>query len=57
MLISKKDNCYIVEGYTDVISLYQKGIENVVSASGTALSIDQVKLIMGFLQKKYHNTF
>ena len=46
--ISKKDNCYIVEGYTDVISLYQKGIENVVSASGTALSIDQVKLISRF---------
>ncbi|MFL2573494.1 MAG: DNA primase, partial [Flavobacteriales bacterium] len=46
--ISKKDNCYIVEGYTDVISLYQKGIENVVSASGTALSIEQVKLISRF---------
>ena len=46
--ISKNDNCFIVEGYTDVISLHQKGIENVVSASGTALSIDQIKLISRF---------
>ncbi len=46
--ISKNDNCFIVEGYTDVISLHQKGVENVVSASGTALSIDQVKLISRF---------
>ena len=47
-VISKNDNCFIVEGYTDVISLHQKGIENVVSASGTALSIDQIKLISRF---------
>ena len=46
--ISKRDNCYIVEGYTDVISLNQKGVENVVSASGTALSVDQIKLINRF---------
>ena len=46
--ISKNDNCFIVEGYTDVISLHQKGVENVVSASGTALSIDQIKLISRF---------
>lgn len=46
--ISKKDNCFIVEGYTDVISLHQKGIENVVSASGTSLTIDQIKLINRF---------
>ena len=46
--ISKKDNCYIVEGYTDVISLNQRGVENVVSASGTALSVDQIKLINRF---------
>ena len=46
--ISKNDNCFIVEGYTDVISLNQKGVENVVSASGTALSIDQIKLISRF---------
>jgi DNA primase len=46
--ISKKNNCYIVEGYTDVISLHQKGIENVVSASGTSLTLDQIKLINRF---------
>jgi len=43
--IGKKDNCYIVEGYTDVVSMHQAGIENVVSASGTALSSDQINLI------------
>ena len=43
--IAKLDNCYIVEGYTDVIQLHQKGIKNVVSSSGTALSLDQVTLI------------
>ena len=37
--------CYIVEGYTDVISMHQNGIENVVSASGTALTLEQIKLI------------
>lgn len=39
------DNCYIVEGYTDVISLHQAGISNVISTSGTALTVDQIKLI------------
>ena len=43
--IAKLDNCYIVEGYTDVIQLHQRGIKNVVSSSGTALTIDQVTLI------------
>ena len=43
--ISKKDSCYIVEGYTDVISMHQAGIENVVAASGTALSSIQINLI------------
>ena len=43
--IAKQDNCYIVEGYTDVIQLHQKGIKNVVSSSGTALSLDQITLI------------
>lgn len=43
--IRKEDNCYLVEGYTDVISMHQAGIENVVSSSGTALTADQVKLI------------
>ena len=43
--IRKEDNCILVEGYTDVISLHQAGIENVVSSSGTALTEEQVKLI------------
>jgi DNA primase len=43
--ISRLDNCYLVEGYTDVISMHQSGIENVVSSSGTALTPDQIRLI------------
>ncbi|MEP0985584.1 DNA primase [Ekhidna sp.] len=43
--IRKEDNCYLVEGYTDVISMHQAGIENVVASSGTALTESQVKLI------------
>ncbi len=43
--IAKQNNCYLVEGYTDVIQLQQSGIENVVSSSGTALTPDQVRLI------------
>ena len=43
--IVKQNSCYLVEGYTDVISLYQAGIHNVVSSSGTSLTIDQIKLI------------
>ena len=43
--IVKQDNCYLVEGYTDVISLHQAGIENVVASSGTSLTVDQIKLI------------
>ena len=43
--IAKKDNCYLVEGYTDVIQMYQKGVKNVVSSSGTALTPDQIRLI------------
>jgi len=43
--IAKEDNCFLVEGYTDVISLNQAGIENVVSSSGTALSGNQIRLI------------
>ena len=43
--IGKEGLCYIVEGYTDVISMHQNGIENVVSASGTALTLEQIKLI------------
>ena len=43
--IAKEDNCYLVEGYTDVIQFHQKGIKNVVSSSGTALTTDQIRLI------------
>lgn len=43
--ISKFDECLLVEGYTDVISLHQAGIENVVASGGTSLTIDQLRLI------------
>lgn len=43
--IAKLNNCYLVEGYTDVIQFNQAGIENVVSSSGTALSPDQIRLV------------
>ncbi|MBX2828348.1 MAG: DNA primase [Flavobacteriaceae bacterium] len=43
--IAKEDNCYLVEGYTDVIQMYQRGIKNVVSSSGTALTPEQIRLI------------
>ena len=43
--IAKQDNCYLVEGYTDVISFHQSGIENVVASSGTALTSDQIRLV------------
>lgn len=46
--ILKKDNCFLVEGYTDVISMHLAGIENVVSSSGTSLTIGQIKLIKRF---------
>jgi len=46
--ITKADCCYLVEGYTDVISMHQAGIENVVSSSGTALTFGQIKLIHRF---------
>ena len=43
--IAKEDNCYLVEGYTDVISFHQSGVENVVASSGTALTENQIRLI------------
>ena len=43
--IAKEDNCFLVEGYTDVISMYQAGIENVVASSGTALTENQIRLV------------
>lgn len=46
--IVAEDNCFLVEGYTDVISMHQAGITNVVSSSGTSLTIDQIKQIKRF---------
>ena len=43
--IAKEDNCYLVEGYTDVIQFHQTGVSNTVSSSGTALTPDQIRLI------------
>ncbi|MEN8766960.1 MAG: DNA primase [Polaribacter sp.] len=43
--IAKQDNCFLVEGYTDVISFNQSGVENVVASSGTALTADQIRLV------------
>lgn len=48
--IIKQDNCFVVEGYTDVISLHQAGIHNVVASSGTSLTVEQIRLI-----KRYTN--
>jgi len=50
MAIDKTDECLLVEGYTDVVSLHQAGIENVVASGGTSLTTDQLRLI-----KKYTN--
>jgi len=43
--IRNEDNCFLVEGYTDVISLHQSGVENVVASSGTSLTTNQIQLI------------
>src|ERR1700761_7132092 len=43
--IRTEDKCYLVEGYADVISVHQAGIENVVASSGTSLTVEQIKLI------------
>lgn len=43
--IATNDMCYLVEGYTDVISMHQAGVQNVVASSGTSLTVDQIKLI------------
>lgn len=48
--VRKEDNIYLVEGYTDVISMHQTGIKNVVSSSGTALTEDQIKLIRRYTE-------
>jgi DNA primase len=46
--IIQQDKCYLVEGYTDVISMHQAGIQNVVSSSGTSLTVDQIRLVKRF---------
>lgn len=46
--IRQQELCYLVEGYTDVISLHQAGIENVVASSGTSLTVEQIRLIGRF---------
>ena len=43
--IRDEDNCYLVEGYADVISVHQAGVENVVASSGTSLTVEQIRLI------------
>lgn len=48
--IRQNDNCFLVEGYTDVISMHEAGTENVVASSGTALTEDQIKLIRRFTE-------
>lgn len=48
--LSRVDKCYMVEGYTDVLSMHQAGIENVVASSGTALTVDQIRLVRRFTQ-------
>lgn len=48
--IVKNDVCYLVEGYTDVISMHQAGVENVVSSSGTSLTEGQIRLIRRYTQ-------
>ncbi len=48
--IRQEDNCYLVEGYTDVISLYQAGVQNAVASSGTSLTQEQIRLIGRYTQ-------
>ncbi|MGB4849287.1 MAG: DNA primase [Saprospiraceae bacterium] len=49
--IRDENNCFLVEGYTDVISLHQAGIENVVASSGTSLTPDQIRLIKRYAER------
>lgn len=48
--LSREDECFLVEGYTDVISLHQAGVKNVVASSGTSLTTDQINLVKRFTQ-------
>ena len=49
-IIRQKDNCYLVEGYTDVISMHKSDVQNVVASSGTALTNSQIQLIRRFTE-------
>jgi DNA primase len=49
-IIRQKDNCYLVQGYTDVISMHKSDVQNVVASSGTALTMSQVQLIRRFTE-------
>lgn len=48
--ITQEDRCYLVEGYTDVLSLHEANVENVVASSGTSLTVEQIRLIKRFTQ-------
>ncbi|MGY4383667.1 DNA primase [Pedobacter sp. UYP24] len=48
--IRETDNCYLVEGYADVLSVHQAGVENVVASSGTSLSVEQIRMIGRFTE-------
>lgn len=48
--IRKEENCFLVEGYTDVVSLHQGGVENVVASSGTSLTTEQIRLISRYTE-------
>ena len=48
--ITQNDSCFLVEGYTDVLSMHQCGVENVVASSGTSLTTEQIRLIRRFTQ-------
>lgn len=48
--IRQEENCFLVEGYTDVISMHQAGVENVVASSGTSLTIEQARLIKRYTE-------
>jgi DNA primase len=48
--IVKEDRCFLVEGYTDVIAMHQAGLENVVASSGTALTVQQIRMIHRFTE-------
>ena len=48
--ITQEDRCYLVEGYTDVLSMHEANVENVVASSGTSLTVEQIRLIKRFTQ-------